>query len=307
MLNRRSTSWATVCLAMCILAGTAGWAQTFTGKVTEVVKGDVLVIAHGEKPEKVRVAGVDCPELAQPFGPEAKKFTSDLVLNKDVSVEQLGTDNEGKTIARITLWDGRSLDEELLTEGMGWYYEMHPGNSESLRRLAAKAITAKKGLWTDPAPLAPWDFRGDARKEIDAVRTVEAPTIKKEQVRTVSAKGDLEGVEREVFPKPKPAGADLSAYLNNPLVKQLGISLYKDPFGRVAGIQAQNLSAFPLAAVFGFQNGDIIQSVNGNVIDSEARIPELFEKYKDTRTFTVGILRNGQPRNITVDVSNFLK
>jgi endonuclease YncB( thermonuclease family) len=295
---------------MCILAGTAGWAQTFAGRVTEVVKGDVLVVAHGEKPEKVRAAGVDCPELAQPFGPEAKKFTSDLVLNKDVSVEQLGTDNEGKTIARITLSDGRSLDEELLTEGMGWYYEMHPGNSESLRRLAAKAITAKKGLWTDPAPLAPWDFRGDARKEREAVAAVAmaaAQVATKEQVKTVSGKGDLEGVEREVFPKPKPAGADLSAYLNNPLVKQLGISFHKDPNGRVAGIQAQNLSAFPLAAVFGFQNGDIIQSVNGNVIDSEARIPELFEKYKDTRTFTVGILRNGQPQNITVDVSNFLK
>ena len=302
MLRSRSTSSMALRLAVCILAGAAGWAQTSVGKVAEAVKGDVLIVAHGEKAEKVRVAGVDCPELVQRFGPEARKFTSDLVLNKEVNIAPLGTDSQGRTIAAVTLPDGRTLNQEILSEGMGWYYEKHPGDGAALRSAAAKAIAAKKGLWTDPAPLAPWDFRRDVTEE-----KVAEPAKTTKEMKVVSAKGNLEGVEREVLPKPQPPSGDLSKYLDNPLVKQLGISLYRDANGKVAGVQAQNLAAFPPAAVFGFQNGDIVQSLNGDLINSGARIPELVEKYKNTRVFTVGIVRNGQPRNITVDVSSFLK
>jgi endonuclease YncB( thermonuclease family) len=291
-----------LCLAIRILAGAAGWAQTSIGKVAEVVKGDVLVVAHGEKAEKLRVAGVDCPELVQRFGPEARKFTSDLVLDKEVGIAPLGTDSQGRTIATVTLPDGRTLNQVLLSEGMGWYYDKHPGDGAALRSAAAKAIAAKKGLWVDPAPLAPWDFRRDVDE-----KKVAAPAQTKKETKLVSAKGNLEGVEREAPPKPQPPSGDLSKYLDNPLVKQLGISLYRDANGKVAGVQAQNFTAFPLAAVLGFQNGDIVQSLNGDFIDSEARIPELMEKYKNTRVFTVGIVRNGQPQNITVDVSSFLK
>ena len=293
-------------LAICILMAPAAWPQTFTGKVTEVVKGGVLLLTHGDKSETVRLAGVDCPELAQRFGPEAKKFTSDLVLDKEVSVGSVGTDSEGRTVAAVTLPDGKVLNQEILAEGMGWFYEKHPVDAVGLRSIAAKAIAAKKGLWIDPAPLAPWDFRGDARKEKDVLVTA-APAEPKTEVKTISAKGNLEGVEREVFPKPQPSNADVSKYLNDPLAKQLGISIHKGANGKVDGIQAGNLSAFPLAGVFGFQDGDIVQSVNGDMIDSEARIGELYEKYKGARVFNVVVIRNGQPRNIPIDISMFMK
>ena len=293
-------------LAICILAAPAVWPQTFTGKVTEVLKGGVLLLTHGDKPEMVRLAGVDCPELAQRFGPEAKKFTSDLVLDKEVSVASVGMDSEGRDVATVTLPDGKVLNQEILAEGMGWFYEKHPVDVVALRGATAKAIAAKKGLWIDPAPLAPWDFRGDARKEKDALVTA-APADPRKEVKTISAKGDLEGVDREVFPKPQPSNADVSKYLNDPLAKQLGISLHKDANGKVDGIQAQNLSAFPLAGMFGFQDGDIVQSINGDMIDSEARIGELYEKCKGARVFNVVVIRNGQPQSIPVDISMFMK
>jgi S1-C subfamily serine protease len=66
------------------------------------------------------------------------------------------------------------------------------------------------------------------------------------------------------------------------------------------------LSSTP-AALFGFQDGDVLSSVNGDRITSEGQIMDLYEKYKNTRVFNVGIIRNGQPQNLSVDISKFIK
>lgn len=307
MMKNSLVSTTAAILAACVLPALGGWAESFTGKVTEVVKGDVMVLMHGDKPETVRLAGVDSPELAQKFGPEAKKFTTDLALNQEITVVLLGKDGRGRTVGEVSLPDGRDLNREILSAGMGWYYDKHPIEGGALRSAGAKAITAKKGLWADAAPLAPWDFRGDARKNLDLIVTPAPAEPKKEEVKTVSAKGNLEGVQREVFAPPKSRKAELAKYLDNPIAKQYGVGLHKDANGNVDGIQASNLGAFPAAALFGFQDGDILSSVNGDRINSEDQIMNLFDKYKDARTFNVGIIRNGQPQNLSVDISKFVK
>ena len=307
-----------VCLAMmALLTSLTVSAEGFKAKVTEVVKGDVIAVDHDGKPETVRLAGVDCPELEQPFGPEARKFTEGLVLSKEVSVEPIGTDEGGRTAATVTLTDGKNLNQEVLAEGMGWYCEKHNVADATLRGMAAKAIAIRKGLWSGQTPLAPWDFRGDQRKgKTGALKTAGAMAgpAKEEppkEIKTVSAKGDYAGVQREEFPAARPGGQDLSKYLNDPMAKQVGASIKKDANGKVTGITADNLAANPMIAgaaqMLGFQNGDVLQSVNGDMIDSEGRIPELIEKYKNTRSFQVGIVRNGQPQTITVNIPDFLK
>jgi micrococcal nuclease len=298
-----------------VFAMTLAWvslavgAEPFQANVTDVVKGDVLVIAHGGKTETVRLSGVDSPELAQHFGPEAKKFTSDLVLGKEVTFVSQGTDGLGRIVAVATLGDGRVLNQEILDAGLGWYCDKHPDADPKLRGVVAKAIAIKKGLWSDPTPLAPVDFRGDALKErVEAPVTVEQAheNDPAKPLKTVSAKGDLEGIEREQFPKPVPR--DLAKFKEDPMVKQLGIAPHNGANGKMDGIQAGNLGAFgPLAAAFGFQDGDVLHSVNGDVIDSEGAAFDLYNKYKDSRTFQVGIIRNGQPQTLNVTVPDFIK
>jgi type II secretory pathway component PulC len=128
-------------------------------------------------------------------------------------------------------------------------------------------------------------------------------------MKTVSAKGDLAGIEREEFPKPKTSSkaADVAKLLDDPIAKLLGVSIARDSSGKVTGVSAQNLSGFPLADALGFQDGDVVQSVNGDRIDSPDRLSELYEKYKGTRTFQVGVVRKGHPITITVNVPDFLK
>ena len=308
-MKSRYVSMTAVLLFAFVVPVFSCWAESFTGKVSEVAKGDVMQVVHGDKPETVRLAGVDSPELAQKFGPEAKAFTSGLALNQEVTVTLLGKDGRGRTVGEVVLPDGRDLNQEILSAGMGWYFDKHGIEGGTLRGASAKAIAAKKGLWADAAPLAPWDFRGDARKDLDLIVAPVAAEPKKEEkkeVKTVSAKGNLEGVERENFAPPKSRKAELSKYLENPIAKQFGVGLHKDANGNVDGVQASNISGSP-AALFGFQDGDVLSSVNGDRITSEDQIMNLIDKHKDTRVFNVGIVRNGQPQNISVDISKFVK
>lgn len=74
-------------------------------------------------------------------------------------VRTRGTDRYGRTIADVILPDGRSLNHQMVREGMAWWYRaVVPGDRE-LERLEAEARAAKRGLWSQPHPVPPWDWR----------------------------------------------------------------------------------------------------------------------------------------------------
>lgn len=91
--------------------------KTFSGKVVKVSDGDTIQVLHEGKAEKIRLAGIDCPESKQPFGKAAKKFTLSLVAQKIVTVQVETTDRYGRTVGEIILQDGRSLNRELVYAG----------------------------------------------------------------------------------------------------------------------------------------------------------------------------------------------
>lgn len=131
----------------------------FSGKVIGVMDGDTIEVLNSDnKPIRVRLAAIDCPEKAQPFGSKAKQFTASLCFGKVVTVKPTGTDQYGRTLANIILPDGRSLNEEILRSGFAWHYKKY-SSDEKLSLLEKEASKNKIGLWIDPNPIAPWDFR----------------------------------------------------------------------------------------------------------------------------------------------------
>ena len=366
MLNRRMC--AIVLALLLLLPGVRLGAEgtEFTGKVLEVLEGDLLRIAHGDKAELVRLHGLDCPEMKQPFGPEAKKFTSALALGNEVRVEVLSIEPknpkkkrlEDRLIAKVTLPEGTTLTQEILIAGMGWWNRDDKPLEPVLGSLCAKAITTKKGLWVDPAPLAPWDFRAAQKEAEDAGKPAQGtekdqapgqpqpgrrlsraeasvtvfitrhgssyhhsgcvhldrsrkpitrgqaealgytpcplcfPPKPEEETPALAQKGNLEYVPPLEFPE----------YRDNAVYKQLQPRWHRDGDGKVNGISADNLSSNPIAAMLGFQDGDVLQSVNGQRITSEAQIRELAERYKDTKTFSVGIVRDGRPQTLNITI-----
>jgi len=75
-----------------------------------------------------------------------------------------------------------------------------------------------------------------------------------------------------------------------------------DDSGDVVGITADNIGQYPLAQKLGFQDGDVLQTINNERIDSREKLMEIFQRYQNAPSFRIGILRNGQPNVLVFDV-----
>jgi micrococcal nuclease len=130
----------------------------FSGKVVAVLEGDIIKVMTGNSPVQVRLLGIDCPEHGQRFGKSAKQFTSEMVSRRIVTVRTIGINRQGHTVGDVILPDGAVLNRELVKAGMAWRYRKY-SIDPILMHLEAEAIAAKRGLWADPAPIAPWEWR----------------------------------------------------------------------------------------------------------------------------------------------------
>lgn len=136
--------------------------EPFVGRVVGVADGDTITVLDGRSEVRVRLNGIDCPERGQPFAANAKRLTSELAFGRSVTVEPRDTDRYGRTIADVTLPDGRVLNRELVAAGMAWHYRRY-SDDETLARLERRAREARAGIWSDPRPVAPWELRESRR------------------------------------------------------------------------------------------------------------------------------------------------
>ena len=77
-----------------------------------------------------------------------------------------GYDKYRRTLADVLLRDGTNVNHTLVKQGWCWWYRKYaPGDTE-LEKLEKEARDAKIGLWVDPHPVPPWEWRklGRARR-----------------------------------------------------------------------------------------------------------------------------------------------
>lgn len=155
-----SFALAGLLLAMAvIIAAEHAHAETVKGTVTKVLDGDSLIVKTESKQIEVRLFGVDAPEWDQPFGPEAKAFTTGLSINKKVTVKIKSVDKYKRTVGEVFLPDGKNLGHTLVNEGLAWWYQKFAPDYEQIKTLENKARKANKGIWSQKNPIPPWDFR----------------------------------------------------------------------------------------------------------------------------------------------------
>lgn len=159
----RKAIWSLLAGIALAVNATAALADTFTGKVVSVVDGDTLNVMTGDSKERVILYGIDCPELAQPFGEEARKFTDDRCFKKNVTIDEKGHDSRGRLIAVVTLSDGTQLNQELVKQGLAWWSDKYAPEDQTLQSLHKEAKSARRGLWSAPNPIPPWIFRNGQR------------------------------------------------------------------------------------------------------------------------------------------------
>lgn len=149
-----------VLLFFLIFTGCATSAQT--GKVVSVKDGDTIEMLMNGRAVRIRLFGVDAPEKGQPFGEKARQYASELCFGKTVRMEKRSKDQYGRIVAEIYLPDGTSLNHRLVAAGFAWQYTQF-SKSPELARAQEKARLEKKGLWADPRPIAPWNWRKQHR------------------------------------------------------------------------------------------------------------------------------------------------
>jgi endonuclease YncB( thermonuclease family) len=133
------------------------WAD-FLARVVTIHEGDRLTIRHDGRNETIYIKDIDCPELKQAYGKQAKHAISAYVGSRDVMVRALKRGRNGLGTAEILLQDGRNVGHELLKEGLAWA-RPERGQDQSLEDMEQLAKAERKGLWSDPNPIAPWKWK----------------------------------------------------------------------------------------------------------------------------------------------------
>lgn len=132
--------------------------DTFKGKVIGVKDGDTIEVLKDDNPIVIRLADIDCPEKSQPFGSNAKKFTSDFCFAREVTVISKGKYDRYKRLIATIKIDSISLNKLLVLNGYAWHFKKYSDNNE-FAILEQQARQLKKGLWADNNSIPPWEWR----------------------------------------------------------------------------------------------------------------------------------------------------
>jgi endonuclease YncB( thermonuclease family) len=134
------------------------------GKVTAITDGDTFkLLSQDSVLHRIRIASIDCPERKQPFSKRAKVFTSNAIFGKIVCLDIASKDRYGRLIATVHYQDSLILNEELLKNGFAWHFVKYSKDS-LLQKLENIARKNKVGLWKDPGPIPPWNWRSRKNK-----------------------------------------------------------------------------------------------------------------------------------------------
>lgn len=147
----------TAALERCRLPDAAG-RPTWTVRV--VHDGDTVTCHdNGGRPHRIRLLGIDAPELEQAHGREARAALVRKVGDARVAVVSRGFDRYGRLLA--TLWiDERDVNREMVEEGHAWA-SGGIAPTEELVDAESRARRARLGLWADAAPVEPSRWRAD--------------------------------------------------------------------------------------------------------------------------------------------------
>lgn len=163
MLDRRAVFAAFVLARLLPAADAVVFAgDAATWRVVGIHDGDTLSAIDERKVQhKIRLQGIDAPELGQAFGTKSRDRLAALTKGKSVEVESHGEDRFGRTLARVTV-GGRDVNREMVAAGMAWHYTRY-SDDKALAAAQRKAKASQRGLWADAHPVPPWEWRATER------------------------------------------------------------------------------------------------------------------------------------------------
>lgn len=137
------------------------------GRVVKVVDGDTVHVLDARRQMfKVRLEGIDAPEMHQDYGLQSKRELDKLlrVIDYAVVVEYAKTDRYGRLLGTIYPYPKPaqllSINSIMVSSGYAWAYRKYSVEYVSLEDFAKQSHF---GLWGMADPIPPWEFRRQNR------------------------------------------------------------------------------------------------------------------------------------------------
>ncbi len=174
MIRSRRAVWSALLLiaGLCVqlLPGQAGSAPAAAdagpaqGRVVRVIDGDTIeVLGSGNRRERVRLAGIDAPERAQPYSRHSRDALAALVAGRSVRIDGRKSDRWGRRVGNVFV-DDRDVGLAMVQAGLAWHFarfahEQAPDAALAYAQAQQLAREARIGLWAEDDPVPPWLFR----------------------------------------------------------------------------------------------------------------------------------------------------
>ena len=134
------------------------------GTVVGVHDGDTITLLDANRHQyKIRLAGIDAPELSQAFGRVSRKHLADQVAGRTVVIEWFKRDKYQRLVGKVML-NGSDINITQIEAGLAWHYkkyasEQSPEDRLRYARAEEQAHASRLGLWQDSHATPPWDYR----------------------------------------------------------------------------------------------------------------------------------------------------
>lgn len=169
-----------------ILFSNISFAEPIKAKVVKVYDGDTITFVENSEVNELnkqrnvepvkfrgRLYGIDAPELRQEFGNKSQEILASVILNREVTIENVDTDKNGnkfdiygRRVVKVYI-DDLYVNEELVKYGYAWSYKKYNDNDQVLEAAEKYARTNMLGLWNTVNQIKPEDWRKLKKANLD--------------------------------------------------------------------------------------------------------------------------------------------
>lgn len=134
------------------------------GNAVKISDGDTFtLLTPGKAQVKIRLSGIDAPEKGQDYWIVSRDFLGKMLSGQLLRVRITGKDKYGRLIGDVyagKLW----VNSEMIEAGLAWHFLKYSSNPD-LAKAEASARAHHAGLWKQPSPTPPWDYRSNRKRK----------------------------------------------------------------------------------------------------------------------------------------------
>lgn len=138
-----------------------------TARVTRIIDGDTFEIESGDK---VRLIGINAPEISDIFGQEAKNYLSDLIEGKTVELQsdEISNDRDRyQRLLRYVILDGVDINKKMVLDGFAFaYLKFHFSKSTDYAQAQIQAKESNTGMWENSLNTTPVDSQRNSNSTL---------------------------------------------------------------------------------------------------------------------------------------------